>query len=99
MPFGLKNAGSIYQRMVTQMLESQIGRNVETYIDDTLIKRKQVKEHLASLGEVFSVLREQKLRLNASKCSFEVSSGKFLSYVITQREIEVNPNHIKAINN
>ena len=91
MPFSLKNAGSIYQRMVMQMFESQIGRNVEVYINDMMIKSRQVKKHLADLKEVFSVLREHKLRLNASKCSFGVSLGKFLGYMITHRGIEVNP--------
>ena len=96
--FGLKNVGSSYQRMVTRMFESQIGRNVEAYINDMVVKSKQVVEHLADLGEVFSVLREHRLRLNASKCSFGVSSGKFLDYMITHRGIEVNPDQIKAIN-
>ena len=82
-PFGLKNAGSTYQRMVMQMFESKIGRNIEAYIDDMVIKSRKVKEHLANLGEVFSVLREHKLCLNAPKCSFGVSSGKFLGYMIT----------------
>ena len=90
MPFGLKNAGSMYQRMVTRMFEPQIGRNVEAYIDDMVIKSKQVTRHLTDLGKVFSVLREHRLRLNTSKCSFGVSSGKFLGYMITHRGIEVN---------
>ena len=77
--------------MATQMFESQIGRNVKAYIDDMAIKSRQVKEHLADLGEVVSVLKEHKLRLNASKCSFGVSSGKFLGYMITHQGIEVNP--------
>ena len=72
---------------------------MEAYIDDMVIKSKQVEEHLADLGEVFSILREHRLRLNASKCSFEVSLGKFLSYMITHRRNEVNPDQIKAINN
>ena len=55
-----------------------------------MVKSKQVEEHLADLGEVFSMLREHKLRLNASKCSFGVNSGKFLGYMITHRGIEVN---------
>ena len=91
MPFGFKNAGSTYQRMVTQMFESQIGRNMEAYIDNMVIKSRQVEDHLANLGEIFSVLREHKLRLNISKCSFGVSSGKFLSYMITHSGIKVNP--------
>ena len=67
MSFGLKNARSTYQRMVTWMFESQIGRNVEAYIDDMVVKSKQVVEHLVDLGEVFSMLKEHRLRLNASK--------------------------------
>jgi len=96
-PFGLKNARSTYQRMVTQMFESQIGRNMRVYIDDMVVKSRQVEKHLADLGEIFSVLREHKLRLNASTCSFRVNSGKFLGYMITHRGIEVNPKQIKAI--
>lgn len=73
-PFGFKNVGSMYQRMVTRMFEPQIGRNVEAYIDDMVIKIKEVVEHLTDLGEVFSVLKEHGLRLNPSKCSFGVNS-------------------------
>ena len=98
MPFGLKNAGSTYQQMVTRMFESQIGRNMEAYIDDMAIKSRQAEEYLADLGEIFSVLRKHKLRLNAAKCSFGVSSSKFLGYMITHHRIEVNPKQIKAIN-
>ena len=98
MPFGLKNTESTYQRMVTQMFKSQIGRNMEAYIDDMVIKSRQIEEHLADLGETFSVLREHKLRLYVAKCSFGVSSGKFLGYMITHHGIEVNPEQIRAIN-
>ena len=70
--------------MVTWMFESQIGRNVEAYIDDMVVKSKQVVKHLVDLGEVFSMLREHRLRLNASKCSFGVSLETFLGYMITQ---------------
>ena len=97
MPFGLKNIGSTYQRMVTRMSESHIGRNMEAYIDDMVIKSRQVEAHLADLGEVFSMLKEHKLLLNASKCSFGVSSGMFLGYMIMHQGIEVNPDQIRAI--
>ncbi|XP_075656674.1 uncharacterized protein LOC142626848 [Castanea sativa] len=97
MPFGLKNARSTYQRMVTRMFESQLGRNMEAYIDDMVIKFRRVEDHLADLEEMFLVLRKHKLHLNASKCSFGVSSGKFLGYMIMHRGIEVNPDQIKAI--
>ena len=98
MPFDLKNAGSTYQRMMMRMFEPQLGKSIEIYIDDMVVKSKVVSEHLGDLGSTFNVLRKHKLRLNASKCSFGVGSGKFLGYMVTYRGIEVNPNQIKAIN-
>ena len=98
MPFGLKNTGSTYQRMMTKMFESQLGKTLEVYIDDMVVKSKLVSEHLVDLANVFKILRGHKLRLNASKCSFGVGSGKFLGYMVTHRGIEVNPDQIKAIN-
>ena len=77
------------------MFESQLGKTIEVYIDDMVVKSKLVSEHLADLTNIFEILR---LRLNASKCSFGVGSGKFLGYMVTHRGIEVNPDQIKAIN-
>ena len=98
MPFGLKNAGSTYQRMMTKMFEPQLGKNIEIYVDDMVVKSKMVTEHLGDLDDIFDVLRRHKLRLNASKCSVGVGSSKFLGYMVTHRGIEVNPDQIKAIN-
>ena len=98
MLFGLKNAGSTYQQMMTKMFEPQLGKNVEVYIHDMVVKSKLVSEHVGDLISIFEILREHKLRLNASKCSFGVGSGKFLGYMVTHRGIEVNPDQIKAIN-
>ena len=72
---------------------------MEAYIDDMVVKSKEVSEHLVDLDEVFSVLRKYKMCLNASKYSFEVGSGKFLGYMITHQGIQVNPHQIKAIHN
>ena len=99
MPFDLKNAGSTYQRMMTRMFESLLGKNIEIYIDDMMVKSKMVLEHLRDLQVIFEILRSHKLRLNDSKCSFGVGSGKFLGYMVTHKGIEVNPNQIKVINN
>ena len=63
-----------------------------------VVKRKVVAKHLSDLGSIFKVLRRHKLHLNASKCSFSVSSEKFLGYMVTHHGIEVNPDQIKAIN-
>ena len=83
MSFGLKNAGSTYQRMMTKMFEPQLGKNIEIYVDDMVVKSKVVSEHLRDLSSTFGVLRKHKLHLNASKCSFGVGSGKFLGYMVT----------------
>ena len=82
MPFGLKNARSTYQRMMTKMFERQLDKNIEVYIDDMVVKSKEIPEHVEDLRSIFETLREHKLRLNASKCSFGVGSGKFLGYMV-----------------
>ena len=99
MPFELKNAGSTYQRMMTKMFEPQLGKNIEVYIDDMVVKSKVESEHVNDLGNIFEILRKHKLHLNASKCSFGIGSGKFLGYMVTHRGIEDDPNQIRAINN
>ena len=99
MHFGLKNVGSIYQRMMTRMFEPQLGKNIEVYIDDMVVKSKVVSEYVGDLRSIFEILRKHKLCLNASKCFFGVGSGKFLGYMVTHRGIEVNPDQIKEINN
>ena len=97
MPFGLKNTGSTYQRMMTRMFKSLLAKNIEIYIDDMVVKSKVVSEHLGDLKVIFEILKSYKLRLNASKCSFGVGSSKFLGYMVTHKGIEVNPDQIKAI--
>ena len=85
MPFGLKNARSTYQWMMAKMFELRLGKTIEVYIDDMVVKSKLVSEHLANLSNIFEILRWHKLRLNASKCSFGVGSGKFLGYMVTHK--------------
>ena len=85
--------------MMTRMFESQLGRNIEIYIDDMVVKSKMVSEHLGDLRTIFEILKNYKLRLNAFKYSFGIRPGKFLGYMVTHRGIEVNPDQIKAINN
>ncbi|KAL0319884.1 UNVERIFIED_CONTAM: hypothetical protein Sradi_5249900 [Sesamum radiatum] len=97
MPFGLKNAGATYQRLVDKIFRPQIGRNVEVYVDDMMVKSKKAEEHVKDLEETFSVLRKYKLKLNPAKCAFRVQGGRFFGFMITQRGIEANPLKIKAI--
>lgn len=70
---------------------------MEAYIDGMVVKSKQIELHLGDFPKVFGVLRKHCLRLNASKCTFGVGSGKFLGYLITNRGIEVNPDQVEAI--
>ena len=97
MSFGLKNAGATYQRLVNHMFRPQIGRNVEVYVDDMLVKSLDEGKHLDDLQETFNTLRRYNMKLNPSKCAFGVASGKFLGFMVSHRGIEVNPKKIEAI--
>ncbi|XP_075654888.1 uncharacterized protein LOC142625065 [Castanea sativa] len=79
-----------------RMFRDKIGRTVEVYIDDMVIKSKQEGQHVDDLKEVFEILRRHRLRLNADKCAFGVGSDKFLGYLIIERGIEVSPDQIEA---
>ena len=81
------------------MFKPQLGKNIEVYIDDMVVKSKVAFKHGGDLRSIFEILRKHKLRLNASKCSFGVGLGKFLGYMVTHWGIEVNPDQIKTINN
>ena len=97
MPFGLKNAGATYQRLVNRMFQKQIGTTMEVYIDDILVKSTTAELHIAHLSEAFQILRDNNMKLNPSKCAFEVSVGKFLGFIVNHRGIEANPYKIKVV--
>ena len=99
MPFGLKNAGATYQRLVNLMFQKQIGNNMEVYVDDMLVKSKKAGGHIKDLEECFNILRQYRMKLNPQKCSFGVGSGKFLGYIVNTRGIEANPAKIRALLN
>nr|KYP36128.1 Retrovirus-related Pol polyprotein from transposon 17.6 [Cajanus cajan] len=79
MPFGLKNAGATYQRLMDKVLGNQLGRNVEAYMDDMVVKSKSVNRHFDDLQELFDTIGNYQLKLNPEKCSFGVQAGKFLA--------------------
>ncbi|CAA0836868.1 Unknown protein, partial [Striga hermonthica] len=97
MPFGLKNAGATYQRLVNKMFSRLIGKTMEVYVDDMLVKSVVANDHVTHLNEMFKILRDYSMVLNPKKCTFGVKSGKFLGYMVSQREIEANPTKIQAI--
>ena len=79
------------------MFSHQIGRNVEVYIDDMLVKSRDEANHLDDLKETFSTLCKYNMKLNLTKCVFAITSGKFLGFMMSQRGIESNLNRVKAI--
>ena len=97
MPFGLKNAGVTYQRLMNKMFAHQLGRNVQVYVDDMFVKSVREDDHLSDLQETFNTLRSYNMKLNPSKCVFGVTAGKFLGFMVSQRGIEVNPENVRAI--
>ncbi|XP_027166062.1 uncharacterized protein LOC113766031 [Coffea eugenioides] len=97
MPFGLKNAGATYQRLINRLFKDQIGRIVEAYVDDILVKSLTTSAFLSDVREVFGVLRNSRMKLNPKKCVFGVTSGKFLGYLVSHRGIEANPDKVKVI--
>ena len=97
MSFDLKNTGVTYQRLMNKMFAHQIGRNVQIYVDDMLVKSRKEDDHLDDLRETFNTLCSYNMKLNLGKCAFRVMAGKFLRFIVSQRGIEVNLNKIQAI--
>ncbi|KAJ9558912.1 hypothetical protein OSB04_013526 [Centaurea solstitialis] len=91
------NAGSTYQRLVNMMFKEHLGRTMEVYIHDMLVKSERSIDHVRHLKQSFDILCQYKMKLNPTKCSFGVRAGKFLGYLVTQRGIEESPEQVKAI--
>ncbi|BFG24893.1 hypothetical protein CerSpe_111670 [Prunus speciosa] len=97
MPFGLKNAGATYQRAMTAVFHDMMGREVEDYVDDLVVKSKTREGHWEVLRKVLERCRLYGLKMNPKKCAFGVSAGKFLGFLVHQRGIDVDPDKTKAI--
>jgi hypothetical protein len=97
MSFGLKNAGATYQRDIQACFKRQLNKNVEANVDDMVVKTRNSSTLIDDLEETFASLREYRWKLNPNKCVFGVPSGKLLGFIISQRDIEANPEKISAI--
>ncbi|XP_048493061.1 uncharacterized protein LOC125493630 [Beta vulgaris subsp. vulgaris] len=97
MPFGLKNAGATYQKLVDKIFEHQKGWNVEVHVDDSIVKSLTEEEHVVDLEETFATLQQHQMKLNPKKCVFGVRSGKFLGFMVSERGIDANPDKVKVI--
>ncbi|GJY87315.1 reverse transcriptase domain-containing protein [Tanacetum coccineum] len=99
MPFGLKNAGATYQRLIDTIFEGQIGRNLEAYVDDMVIKSKTKPEMIKDVEETLLTLKKVNMKLNPKKCSFRMEEGKFLGYIVTSEGIRANTKKAKVVVN
>ena len=97
MPFGLRNAGATFQRLMHIAPVRQLGRNAEAYVDDIVVKSREAKTLIQDLEETFASLREVDLRLNPKNCVFGVPSGKLLGFLMSHKGIEANPEKVKAV--
>jgi len=98
-PFGLKNAGATYQRLVNKLFKLLIGQTMEVYVDDMIVKSKTEGDHTRDPQKMFDILRAFNMKLNPKKCVFGVRWGKFLGFMISSRSIEANPDKIQVILN
>jgi hypothetical protein len=99
MPFGLRNAGATYQRCMNHVFGEHIGRTVEAYIDDIVVKTRKAFDLLADLETTFKCLKAKGVKLNPEKCVFGVPRGMLLGFIVSERGIEANPEKIAAITN
>ena len=97
MSFGLINVGATYQRMMNAVFESQMGRNMESYVDDMISKSKNCPDHIKDLKECFKNLRKNSMKLNPEKVCLWGGPENFWDFMVSNRGIEANPRKIKAI--
>ncbi|GJW03546.1 reverse transcriptase domain-containing protein [Tanacetum coccineum] len=97
MPFGLKNAGSTYQRLVDKAFQKQIGRNLEVYVDDLVIKSRTEEEVIRDITETFKTLRQINMKLNPKKCTFGMQEGMFLGYKVSTNGLRACPEKADAV--
>jgi hypothetical protein len=99
MPFGLRNAGATYQRCMNHVFGEHIGRTVEAYVDDIVVKTRKASDLLSNLETTFRCLKAKGVKLNPEKCVFGVPRGMLLGFIVSKRGIEANPEKIAAITN
>ena len=79
------------------MLKDLIGKSIEVYVDDMLIKSETAGDHIEHLHQMFNILQKYRIKLNPLKCAFEVGSRKFLGFIVNQHGMEANPEKINAL--
>ena len=96
-PFGLKNAGASFMRVMMTIFHDMIHKEIKVYVDDVIIKSRESLDHLTHLRKFFDHLRRYNLKLNPINYAFGVPGGKLLGFIVSRRGIELDPSKIKAI--
>jgi hypothetical protein len=97
MPFSLRNAGATYQRCMQHVFGDHIGRTVEAYVDDIVVKTRKADDLVGDLRIAFGCLRANRVKLNPEKCVFGVLRDMLLGYIVWHRGIEANPEKVAAL--
>ena len=97
MPFGLKTVGTTYQGLMDQILALMLGRHIQAYVDDMVVKSERKDQHIVDLEELFVTIAKYHLKLNPDKCVFRVEAGNFFGFLLTERGIEANPGKCATI--
>ncbi|XP_004306016.1 PREDICTED: uncharacterized protein LOC101304797 [Fragaria vesca subsp. vesca] len=97
MPFGLKNAGATYQRAMNLIFHDILGKLIEVYIDDVVVKTKTQATHIEDLRQVFTRMHRHNLKMNPAKCVFFTEAGDFLGFLVHQRGIEIPKDKAQAV--
>lgn len=97
MPFGLKNVGATYQRLISKMFLGLIRVTMEAYIEDMVIKSRKAHDHIRDATEVFEIFRRFKMKLNPLKYAFGVSFGQLFGHIVSRRRIEPSSTQVKTL--
>ena len=97
MPFGLKNAGVTYQRVMVTLFHDMMHKEIEVYVDDMIAKSQGEDDHVVNLRKLFKRLRKFQLKLNPTKCMFRATSEKLLRFIVSKKGIEIDLDKVQAI--
>jgi hypothetical protein len=97
MTFGLKNMSVTYQRAMNLIFHDLLGKVMEIYIDDVVIKSVSFEQHLADLRTTLERMKKYGLRMNPFKCAFGVSASRFLGFIVHEHGIQIDPKKVESI--
>lgn len=97
MPFRVKNTGTTYERLVSNIFKSLIGNIIKMYVHDMITKSRNLVKHVLYLEETFNLLKKYQMKLYLEKCMFRVRSSKFLEYMVSHKGLDKYPEKIQPI--